>query len=266
MPDRDVPGEDGPEPRAGDPGRANRGSRLGPALWRPGRGQLIAAVILFVVGLGGVTQVRLSSADDTYSTARREDLVQLLDGLGAESTRLESEISRLERTRSSLQSGADTQRVAQQEAQQRVAALSVLAGTVPAVGPGIRLRIVDPRHKVTADVLLDAVEEMRDAGAEVIEVDDRVRVVASSWFAVDPRGLVVDDQPVSEPLTLEVIGDPHSLAEAARFRGGLVSQITGPQIGGTVRIEELDRVTIDSLHPVRQDKYAQPASPPPTPR
>lgn len=239
--------------------------RLRSALFRPGRGQLVAAALLFVVGVGGVMQVRINHADDTYTTTRREDLVQLLDGLGSESQRLDGEIAQLEATRTRLQSGADTQRVARAEAEDRVRVLSILAGTAPAEGPGIRLRITDPAGKVTPDVLLDAVEEMRDAGAEVIEVDD-VRVVASTWFGSDADGLVVDGLPVRMPLTLDVIGEPHSLQEAARFRGGIVSQITGPQIGGTVHVEQLNRVVIDSLHAVRQNQYAQPASPPPTPR
>jgi uncharacterized protein YlxW (UPF0749 family) len=235
-------------------------------LRHPGRGQLIAAAILFVVGLGGVMQIRINTADDTYTNARREDLVQLLDGLGSESRRLEGEISQLERTRTSLQSGADTQRIAREEAEKRVQVLSILAGTVPAEGSGIRIRIADPDNKVDDDVLLNAVEEMRDAGAEVIEVNDSIRVVASTWFGSNDKGLVIDGQQVSTPITMEVIGEPHSLEEAARFRGGLVSEITGPQIGGQVDIDQLDRVVVESLHAPRRNQYAQPASPPPTPR
>ena len=144
--------------------------------------------------------------------------------------------------------------------------LSILAGTVPAEGPGVRMRIADPGNKVNADVLLNAVEEMRDAGAEVIEVNNTVRVVASTWFGADAKGLLIDGLPVSTPLTIEVIGEPHSLQEAAQFRGGLVSEITGPQIGGQVQIEQLDRVVVESLHTTRANQYAQPASPPPSPR
>jgi uncharacterized protein YlxW (UPF0749 family) len=241
-------------------------SRLWTALWRPGRGQVIAAVILFIVGMAGVMQIRVNTADDAYTNARREDLVSLLDGLGSESRRLESEIAQLEQTRTSLQSGADTQRVARDEAEQRVEELSILAGTAPAQGPGIRMRIADPNNKITADVLLNAVEEMRDAGAEVIEVNNTIRVVASTWFGTDPKGLVIDGLPVSTPITIEVIGEPHSLQEAAQFRGGIVSEITGPQIGGQVQIDQLARVVIESVHAVRQNQFAQPASPPPTPR
>jgi uncharacterized protein YlxW (UPF0749 family) len=245
---------------------ATGGQRVRRSLLHPGRGQIIAAVIMFVVGLGGVMQIRINASDDTYTTARREDLIQLLDGLGAESRRLESEISELEQTRTSLRSGADTQRVAREEAQKRVEELSILAGTAPAVGPGIRMRIADPEGKVDAAVLLDAVEEMRDAGAEVIEVNDTIRIVGSSWFGADSHGLLIDGTPVSRPVTFEVIGDPHSLEEAARFRGGIVSEITGAKIGGQVQIDQDTRIVVESLHPAAANQYAQPASPAPTPR
>ena len=240
--------------------------RLWEALAHPGRGQVIAAVILFVVGLGGATQIRLTSADDAYTNARREDLIQILDGLGSESRRLESEIAELQQTRTTLQSGADSRRVAQEESEQRLTELSILAGTAPAKGPGISLRINDPQQKVTAQVLLDAVQEMRDAGAEVLEFNDEVRVVASTWFASDGTTLIVDGRRLPRPITLEAIGDSHSLEEAARFRGGLVSEITGPRIGGTVSIERLDEVEITSLHSPRENQYARPASAAPTPR
>ena len=199
--------------------------------------------MLFVVGLGGVMQIRINAADDTYTTARREDLIQLLDGLGAESRRLESEIAELEQTRTELQSGADTQRVAREEAEKRLTELSILAGTVPAEGTGIRMRIADPNAKVDAAVLLDAVEEMRDAGrggdrgqrhhpgGRILLVRHRRARAGRSTASRSRR-----------PITFEVIGDPHSLEEAARFRGGIVSEITGPKIGGQVQIDQLDRV------------------------
>ncbi|MCE3274870.1 MAG: hypothetical protein K0R13_725 [Propionibacteriaceae bacterium] len=241
-------------------------ARLRASLLHPGRGQILAAIILFIVGAAGVMQFRINATDETYASARREDLIQLLDGLSTESRRLEGEIAQLEETRSDLRSGADTQRVARTEAERQLGELSILAGTAPAEGRGIRMRIADPNSAVDSRVLLDAVEEMRDAGAEVIEVNNTIRVVASTWFGSDARGLVIDDKPVSRPITLEVIGEPHDLEEAARFRGGIVSEITGPKIGGQVQLEQVDRVVIESLHASRENQYARPAAPPPTPR
>jgi uncharacterized protein YlxW (UPF0749 family) len=240
--------------------------RLRAALLHPGRGQILAAIILFVVGAAGAMQIRINAHDDAYASARREDLIQLLDGLSAESRRLEGEITQLEQTRSNLQSGADTQRVARDEAERHLSELSILAGTAPAQGPGIRMRIADPKGAVDAGVLLDAVEEMRDAGAEVIEVNNTIRIVGSTWFGSDQRGLIIDGKPVNRPITLEIIGEPQTLEEAARFRGGIVSEITGPKIGGTVEIERDSRLVVESLHAASENQYARPASVPPTPR
>jgi uncharacterized protein YlxW (UPF0749 family) len=242
-------------------------SRLRSAFLHPGRGQIVAALILFVVGMAGVMQIRINAGDDTYTTARREDLISLLDGLGAESRRLEGEIAELERTKVGLQSGADSQRVARDNAEKRREELSILAGTLAAEGPGIRMRIEDPNYRVSYGVLLDAVGELRDAGAEVIELNDTVRVVASTWFGTDATGdLLVDGEQVSRPIMIEAIGDSHSLEEGARFRGGIVSEIEGPKIGGHVSIEPLSRVVVASVHTTADNQYARPASAAPTPR
>ncbi|WP_229118893.1 DUF881 domain-containing protein [Enemella evansiae] len=234
-------------------------ARLGRAFLRPGRGQLVVAVICCVVAMAVVMQIRAQRTDDTYATARRADLVQLVDGLGQESRRLEAEVNDLERSRRDLTSGADSQRVARDEARRRLDALQVLSGTAPAEGPGVLITITDPNQKVTVGVVLDAIEEMRDAGAEVIEVNDRIRLVASSSITGNPGALEIDGQPVTMPLTLKVIGEPNALDEAARFRGGLASEITSAQIGGQITIERQDRLQVRSLHVPQPHQYAQPA-------
>jgi len=128
---------------------------------------------------------------------------------------------------------------------------------VPATGPGIRVVIYDPEQKVTASTLLDAVEEFRDAGAEVIEIDDTIRVVASTWFADRNSDVVADNVVVTRPIAIDVIGDGHALEEAARFRGGLVSQVQ--QYGGTVTISQETNISVTSTRSLPTNRYAHPA-------
>lgn len=248
----DAPGDRTGRRPALHPRRAAR------AFWKPGRSQLLVAVVLCVVALAVVMQVRARAEDSDYSSARREDLVGLVDGLNQEQRRLEGEIAELESTRTELESGNDSEQVARDEADRRLEVLGILAGTSPAVGPGIRITIDDPQGQVTAHILLDAVEEMRDSGAEVIEVNNKHRVVAQTWFSSGGGGLVIDGEPVSLPLTLEVIGDPHALEEGARFRGGLVSEVTAEKIGGIVDIERMDLIRIDSVHSAPAHEHAKP--------
>lgn len=234
-------------------------SRLRRGFLQPGRSQIILALVLGLFAIGVVTQVRAQSSGEAYETARRADLVQLADGLAEETRRLESEIAELEATRRELESGSDARQVAREEARSRLDALSVLAGTVPAQGPGIRITITDPQLKVGAGVLLNALGELRDAGAEVIEFNDTVRVTASTWVGGTPGALVVDGTTVPRVIVLEVIGDPHSLEEAVRFRGGLVTEVTAPNVGGAINVERQDVIEVQSTARVVDHEFARPA-------
>ncbi|MEL4504352.1 DUF881 domain-containing protein [Luteococcus sp. H138] len=242
------------------PGRqASVWHRIGRDLLRPSRSQFLVAGVLCLSGLLVVTQLTGVDDQDTYSSMRRQDLVQLLDQLNAEHDRLTDESQRLERTKEKLVSGADARRVAAAENQKRLDQMGILAGSLAAKGPGIRITIVDPQQKVGPDVLLDAVEEMRDAGAEAIEINDQVRVVAQTWFSRSGQQLVADGQPVNSPITIDVIGEPHALEEGARFRGGLVSQVQAETVGGKVAISRLDEVQIGSLRQTTTPQWAKPA-------
>lgn len=253
----DEPQNDARRAAATEPTPPVRGLReLGRALVRPSASHILLAVVLLVFGVGVGTQLTTRAADDQYATARRADLIQLLDTATGETRRLESELAQLKATRDKLQSGVDSAKVAQTEAQNRLDNLGILNGTIAATGPGIRVVIYDPESKVTGSTLLDAVEEFRDAGAEVIEINDSVRVVASTWFASKGNALVVDGNTIMRPVVIDVIGDGHALEEAARFRGGLVSQVT--QLGGSVTITQTS-VSVTATRQLPTTRYARPA-------
>ncbi|WIY84072.1 DUF881 domain-containing protein [Propionimicrobium sp. PCR01-08-3] len=227
---------------------------------RPSRAQLVWALALAVVVAAIVVQVRSTQASDRYAGMRRDDLVQLLDGLTQETDQLSGEVAELERTRDSLQSGVDAGEVAREQAQKRADTLAILAGTVPASGPGVRITISADAGSISASLLLDTIHELRDAGAEVIEINDAVRLVAQSWTGQNEQNiLIVDNQQIDLPIVIDAIGDAHALAESARFRGGLVSQVESDRVNGSVTIEELDTVEITSLAQVHDPQYAEPA-------
>jgi uncharacterized protein YlxW (UPF0749 family) len=248
-----------PMPKPKRPNLALRRLRSG---FKPSRGQAIVAVVLALVACMAVVQVRVNRADDGYQNARREDLIAILDGLGQNTRRLESEIAELEERKNSLSSSADKAQTAREQAAAQVRVLGILAGTLPAQGPGVRITLNDPEGKMTSSNLLDAIEELRDAGAEAIQINGSARVVASTDFVDDAPGIKVDGQKLVSPYVVEAIGDSHNLAEAANFPGGLVSEVTGPQVGGTADVNELDTVSVTALHAAEEHRYARPAPSP----
>ncbi|GAA0954962.1 DUF881 domain-containing protein [Kribbella koreensis] len=260
-PDKPEPAEPTPmpKPKPKTPNLALRRLRTG---FKPSRGQAIVAVVLALVACMAVVQVRVNRADDGYQNARREDLIAILDGLGQNTRRLETEITELEARKNTLTSSADKAQTAREQAEQQVRVLGILAGTLPAVGPGVRITLNDPDAKMQSSNLLDAIEELRDAGAEAIQINGQVRVVASTDLVDDPPGVKIDGEKVQSPYVIEAIGDAHNLAEAANFPGGLVSEVEGPQVGGTAEVSELPSVSITVLHAPDEHRYARPAPSP----
>lgn len=226
---------------------------------RFGRGQLMVGLSLALVAFLIITQAGFNQTQNRYAAMRQDDLIQVLDGLQAESALLQAQINELQQTRDALQSGADAAEVAAREAAKQITTLSLLSGTSPAQGPGIRITISAPQGAFKAALLLNAVQELKDAGAEVIEINDQVRLGLNSWFADRDGQLIVDGQAIELPITLDVIGEPQALSEGARFRGGLVSQIESSRVGGTVQIDSLAVVKIDSVRTLMQPRYSRPA-------
>jgi uncharacterized protein YlxW (UPF0749 family) len=204
-----------------------------------------------------VVQVRLQNDDTTFTTARQSDLIRILDDLNDRSERLASEIRDLTTRREELQFGTDRSQAALEEAEQRRATLGVLAGTLPARGPGITLTIPDPQRKVDAAVLLDTLQELRDAGAEAVQIND-VRVVASTDFLDAEGGRIrVDGRLVSAPYVFKVIGDPDTLDPALRIPGGVFSVLD--ERGSAPTVDTRRTVVVDAVRPAQAPEYARPA-------
>jgi uncharacterized protein YlxW (UPF0749 family) len=245
------------------PTPAQARARLRTALaLRRGSGQVVAAVLMGLLGF--TIAIQLTDATDVLARASRADLVQILSGLNTRTDQLEAELARLEQTRGELVAGAGDSEAALAEAQARLETFGILAGTLGAQGPGVVVTIDDPEGSVRGITMLSAVQELRDAGAEAIQVrgepDRVVRVVASTAFADVPSGGVsVGGVALSPPYTVEAIGDPDTLQTALGIPGGAAASITSS--GGTVDVAQATTVVVDALHEASEPTYARPAPP-----
>ena len=232
------------------------------------RVDVAVAVLLGLLGFAAVVQVRATQEDGPLAAARQEDLVQILDDLDNRNERLRAEVAALERTERQLTSGTGRTQAALQEARRRAQLLGVLAGTVPASGPGVRLTMTDPDGALRPDVLLDALEELRAAGAEAVQVegstpagggrDAQVRVVASTAFvAGESGGVVVDGELLLPPYRFVVIGDAATLVSALRIPGGVVDNVE--QFGGRAVLERSSSLQVGALRRLEPPRYARPA-------
>jgi uncharacterized protein YlxW (UPF0749 family) len=220
-------------------------------------------VLLALFGFTLVVQLRSNSADDGLATARQEDLVRILSDLEARDQRLQSEINTLETSRQQLTSGVQGRQAALAEAQKRADELGLLAGTLPGRGTGLRI-VIDPRGaKVKASAVLNAVQELRGAGGEVMQIvgtdGAAVRIVASTYFVdVDNGGIVVDGRRLTGPWTLLVIGQPQTMQTALQIPGGVVASVNSA--GGSVTMEARSMVEVTAVRKATSLQYARPVS------
>ncbi len=218
-----------------------------------------AAVLLcLLLGVAIATQVHQNSSGDSLDTARPADLLVLLDSLRQREATLSTEVAELQRTLSALQASGSSDQAAIQNAQARLAALSILIGTVGATGPGVTVRIDDPGPGVAPEAMLDVINELRAAGAEAIQIGDgnqAVRVVVDTWIVGAPGALTVDGKTLRPPYSVLAIGDPPTLAAAMNIPGGAVDSVK--RVGGTMSVQQGDKFDITALRQPKPRQYAQ---------
>ncbi len=233
--------------------------RLAEGLWPPrvSRAQLIVALLLFVLGLGLAIQVRSNSDSSALRGARQEDLVRILDELDGRTKRLEDEKQQLEDQRKELESSSNQAEEARRQTIEKERQLGILAGTVAAQGPGITLKITDPKGQVQSDQLLDTLQELRAAGAEAIQVNG-VRMVAGSFFSDEGGGIGIDGKKITQPYEFKVIGKAQDLEPALNIPGGVVQTLEKEQ--ATVAVTRSAKIVVDALRAAKQPDYARSSS------
>ncbi|MFD5148140.1 DUF881 domain-containing protein [Streptomyces sp. NPDC058401] len=233
--------------------------RLAAGLWPPrvSRAQLIVAVLLFVLGLGLAIQVRSNSDSSALRGARQEDLVRILDELDGRTKRLEDEKQRLDDQRRELESSSNQAEEARKQTVEKERQLGILAGTVAAQGPGIVLKITDPKNQVQSDKLLDTLQELRAAGAEAIQING-VRIVADSYFSDEEDGVAIDGKKITQPYEFKVIGKPQDLEPALNIPGGVVQSLEKEQ--AVVGVTRPAKIVVDALRAAKQPDYARSSS------
>ncbi len=112
-------------------------------------------------------------------------------------------------------------------------------------GPGIILTIADGKNAandkeqvITYNDLIMAINELKYAGAEAISLNDE-RVVNNSFVANISEYMVMNDNRISGPYTIKVIGDSKNLESVINIKGGIKDYLESynKQISYTVENE-----------------------------
>jgi uncharacterized protein YlxW (UPF0749 family) len=203
--------------------------------WRPAwtsrvrgvvAGPLLVALVTGLVGFLLVSQIRGTQPFRQKLQAEDEgDLTRILASLSTEADSLRDEVSTLKLQLLTLQTSNQRDASAAAAADDQRRALEVLSGTVAVTGPGITLTIDDPSGAVGYDTMIDILQELRDAGAEAVGVND-VRVGVTSNFSEKDGKVALDDTVLSPPFRVNAIGQGATLEGGLKIPGGAIDTLT----------------------------------------
>jgi uncharacterized protein YlxW (UPF0749 family) len=229
----------------------------GAASRAPFAARALVALSVGVVGFLVAAQLGTTRRGIENLAAESEsDLTRIFSSLNEESAALRDEISQLRLELAALQSSAERDRLARDAAQRQLTDLQILAGVVPARGPGVSVRIADPEGVFEFELLLDLVQELRDAGAEAIAVNGR-RVGGTTAFSVRDGAVTVDGHTVGQPYEVVAIGDPATLEVGLKIPGGAIDTLDALD-GTKVNVERRSDVRVPALERPPEFKAARP--------
>jgi len=206
--------------------------------------------ISLVLGLLLVAQLR--TRNDMHRVASSDDWDYVVAELVVGNARLRNEIEALEKEVTALREGEGAAAILQSlvdEANQ----LRVANGLVAVSGPGVQVAVAGP---VSVLDLQDLINELRNAGAEALALNDQ-RLIAWSSIASDGEQVTVDGQPVPSPYRLLAIGSSETLRAALLRPGGLVPLLREANPSIIITVKESDRLTLPVYRQGVEFVYAQ---------
>jgi uncharacterized protein YlxW (UPF0749 family) len=207
---------------------------------RAPRSQLLVAAVAFLLGLLVVVQIRAQAGGDRLATLSAQDLTFLVANLNADNDRLRAEIAGLQRQLDSLELGGTRGATSVADIRTDLDRIRAWAGLDPVAGGGITITIRGP---IGAPDVEDIVNELHNAGAEAIAIDD-VRVVTGTVVGGLPGSISVDDSPLGDPFTIRAVGVEASLTGSLTRAGGIVALLAATNPDAALDIQPSEHMTL----------------------
>lgn len=229
-------------------------TRLRAAILAVPRGtHLLLFVICLILGIALVTQVR-AQRTDPLSSLSQEQLVELLDNLSVQEQNLRVERGRLESQVSQLEDESQKEEAAAAAAKKAEEQAKINSGQVAVHGPGIEMVIADSTHSLSSTHFVMAMGELRNAGAEAVDINGH-RITITSSFTSDGGVIRVDGEEITSPYVWKVIGDSQTISTALEIQAGSAAQMRAK--GASVTITQIKDLTITSTSTPKTPEFAK---------
>ncbi|MBA3778268.1 MAG: DUF881 domain-containing protein [Chloroflexi bacterium] len=218
---------------------------------RTRRGRLVVTAVAFLLGLLLVLQLRSQVTGAGVANLTAQDITTLIANLNLRNGQLQREVSQLEGQLRDLAAQESRGETSVGELESDLRRIRLWSGLEPVQGRGAIISFDGP---IDADAVNDVLDELRNAGAEALAVDE-TRVVPGIVVVGEPTRLSVEGEAIPARFQVRAIGSPVNLTSILVRTGGLVSRIQTTQPDVVVEVAASDEPMVlprtrRDLHPV----------------
>ena len=225
---------------------------------------LILGIMCFVLVIGICLQIKTVNRNGaTVGTNQKESelrdqVLRMRERYEASYEKLQEAENELETTRTQVSSSNDSLKTLEE----RIKKVNILLGITDVKGPGVIITVTDapstiksmqPEELIVHNTdLLSIVNELKNAGAEAIEINGQ-RVVGKSAITCEGNVIMVNGERVSSPFIIKAIGLPELLSTLTRPMG-ILDLLQLDNIN--TNLKKVDNLTIQKYTGIMNFKYA----------
>ena len=183
--------------------------------------QVSLALIALLIGITLVAQFRSQARPTALSSLPVAELSTRIQTLSEANRQLRTALAEQRDLLEEYQTAGAQGFSALDVSREEVRRIRAFGGLSAVEGQGILVRVSGSLDAIAVNDLLN---ELRNAGAEALSLDD-VRVTASSVVVQGARTLEIDNVAIGRTFRLLAIGDADGLVAALQRPGGIVTQL-----------------------------------------
>ena len=225
---------------------------------------IILGIICFALTIAICIQIKtVNSNGSTISTNAKENelrdqVLRMKEKYESAYGSLQQLETDLEKTRTDVSSNNEELK----KLEEKIKKVNILLGQTDVTGQGVSIIVADAPSTIKAlepnDLivhntdLLSIVNELKNAGAEAIEINGQ-RIINSTAITCEGNVIMINGERVSSPFQINAIGYPELLSTLNRA-GGILMNLQLYNI--KTELKKVDNITIPKYTGIRNFKYA----------
>lgn len=215
--------------------------------------QASLTAVALLIGMLLVGQLRSQARPTEISSLPAQELSQLIETLGGRNRELRTGLADIREQLRDYRVAESQGQSALDVTREDLRRITAFAGLAAVEGQGIVLEV---DGTLDAIALNDLINELRNAGAEALAVDE-IRLTQRSVAIQGPISLLIDGIEVGERFRLRAIGSPEGLLATIERPGGIISQLE-QFIDAAIFARQSDGITLPATSLALVPSVAQP--------